>query len=110
MVFRSMGDRSMVDLLAISGYMPDLTPLTRDDLVAVLRGEPTLVDAWLTHSVDKRTPSGWYFSSENASFVVGFSPGGPRVAFADQTEACAEFVLREIDAIANLMSHRVEAG
>ena len=109
-VFRSMGDRSMVDLLAISGYTPGLTPLTRDRLVAVLRVELSLVDAWLTHSADKRTPSGWYFSSENASFVVGFYPEGPRMTFADPTEACAEFILKEIDGIAALMSHPVEAG
>ena len=109
-VFRSMGDRSMADLLAISGYTPGLTPLTRGGLVAVLRGEPTLVEAWLTHSVDKRTPSGWYFSSENASFVVGFYPGGPRTAFSDPVEACAEFILQEIDPIAELMSRRIEAG
>lgn len=43
--FRSMGDRSMVDLLAISGYTPGLTPLTRSGLVAVLLGEPSLVEA-----------------------------------------------------------------
>ena len=109
-VFRSMGDHSMVDLLAISGYRPGLTSLTRDGLVAVLRGEPTLVDAWLTQSVDKRGPSGWFFSSENPSFVVGFYPRGPRMAFTDPTEACAEFILREVDAMADLISHCVEAG
>jgi hypothetical protein len=109
-LFRSTGDRSMVDLLAISGYTPGLTPLTRDVLMVVLRVEPTLVDAWLTHSVDKRTPSGWYFSSENTSSVVGFHPDGPRFTFADPIEACAEFILREVDGLAESMSHRAGAG
>jgi hypothetical protein len=109
-VFRSTSDRSMVDLLAISGYTPDLTPLTRDVLLAVLRVEPNLVEAWLTHSVDKRTSSGWYFSTDHTSSVVGFYPDGPRSTFADPIEACAEFILREVDELALLMSHRAGAG
>jgi hypothetical protein len=96
--------------LAISGYTPDVTPLTRDVLLAVLRIEPNLVEAWLTHSVDKRTSSGWYFSTDHTSSVVGFYPDGPRSTFADPIEACAEFILREVDELALLMSHRAGAG
>jgi hypothetical protein len=109
-LFRSTDDRSMLDLLAITGYTPGLTRLTRDALLAALRVEPALVDVWLTHSVDKRTPSGWYFSSEQGASVVAFHPDGPRFAFADPIEACAEFILREVDGLAELMSHRAGAG
>ena len=105
-IFPSKDNHSMIDLLAISGYRPGVTPLTRDALVAVLRIEPALVDAWLTYSVDKRAPSGWYFSSENASSIVGFYPEGPQLVFASPLEACAEFILREVDDLVTLISHR----
>jgi hypothetical protein len=64
----------------------------------VLRRHPKLVDEWQLWSEDKRVPSGWVFSRGEESEVF-FFPGGERLRFRDQVEACAEFIVREIGSL-----------
>jgi len=109
-LFRS-GSASTVDLVRLSGLPESPEALTRAEIVALLAERPELIDGWLRWSEDKRTSSGWFFVSEAGAFVVGFHPEGERLVFSDCTEACAEFVLREIaDLVASLRSNNMFKG
>ena len=91
----------MLGLVEESGYRDQKSALTVEAVRACLSGRPDLVDAWFGYSEDKRTSSGWYIvQCEDAQFEVGFFPKGERLTIESRALACAEFILREVRAIA----------
>jgi hypothetical protein len=109
-VFRS-GSQSAIDLVRSSGVLESPQSLNRADILAFLSEQPGLVHSWRQWSDDKRTSSGWFFQTEAGEFVVGFHPKGERLVFSNGTEACAEFVVREVtDLSAALRSTNVFKG
>ncbi len=99
----ALGRRSLLDLVAETGYR-DLRPtLSPADLADHLARHPGLVLEWLRYSQDKRVPGGWYLLRPSAEWVVG-RLGGPEhereLRFRSGPEACAEFILRELDSVA----------
>jgi hypothetical protein len=91
------GAESAYDLVHRSRTRPDT--ITVDAARAVLDAEPELISEWQRWSADKRTSSGWFLNYENDKHVVGYIPGGERLAFPDAASACAEFIIRELRAI-----------
>lgn len=99
--FRIRGTVSVVDLVAESGYQSDPTVLTVDAVVGHLRAYPDLMDAWLAYSEDKRASSGWFIAQlSDDTFEVGYYPEGEHITVTGRALACAEFIVREIVAIA----------
>lgn len=99
--FRARCDVSMMQLVRESGLIESPEALTLGAVSDYLRQHEHLVEAWMMLSKDKRTSSGWYFvESSEVSFEVGYSPDGPRHFFCDRVQACAEFIVREANAIA----------
>lgn len=99
--FRARGDVSMVQLVLESGLIESPEALTPRAVSDYLRQHEHLVEAWTMLSEDKRTSSGWYFvERSDVSFEVGYYPDGPRISFSDRVQACAEFIVREANAIA----------
>ena len=109
-------------LVESSGFMNSPDALTRQAVLEVLRRKPTLIDEWQTWSEDKRT-DGWGFEGAEKPYrVFNLSVFGRRLNrytlipekivvnekldFSDRAEACAEFIVREIQAIASLISKR----
>jgi len=93
--------RSLRDLLETSGYAairPRLTPQGVQDL---LTQRPDLATDWLNFSEDKRTSGGWALTKQGDSWALtgSASPRSPheKVLFSSLTEACAQYVLRELD-------------
>ena len=78
-----------------------ITPsaLTIDAIKSALDEDPRLIDEWQQWSQDKRTP-GWFLTVENDPRVIGRLPEGDRLVFPDPISACAEFILRELEALA----------
>ncbi len=100
-LFKDRGNVSMIQLVLESGLIKSPEVLTRRAVGDYLSNHAHLVEAWAMHSEDKRTSSGWYFvEKSDVSFEVGFHPGGPRLPFSDRVQACAEFIVREANAIA----------
>jgi hypothetical protein len=95
--------RSLRDLVAETGYR-DLRPtLTGKEIAAYLARHPGLVLKWLRYSEDKRTSGGWYLLHPSTGWVVGRLTGPDKereLRFATGPEACAEFILRELDSVA----------
>jgi hypothetical protein len=95
--------RSLRDLIDETGYRDLRSALNRDDVAAHLVRHPTLVLEWLRYSENKRTSGGWYLMHPSSGWVVGRLAGPEHereLRFGSGPEACAEFILRELDGVA----------
>ncbi len=98
-----LADKPMRELVVETRYR-DLRPaLTREELSDHLARHPELVRGWLRYSEGKRTSGGWYLMHPASGWLVG-RLGGPEkereLRFGSGPEACAEFILRELDGVA----------
>ncbi len=99
----ALSQRSLRDLVAETGYRELRPTLTRDDVAGHLARHPGLVLDWLRYSEDKRTSGGWYLLHRSTEWVVGRLAGPDQereIRFGSGPEACAEFILRELDGVA----------
>ncbi len=96
-VLRGGRGLALRQLFEESDYRALRPRLRASQLAAVLESEPGLVDDWLGYSEDKRTSSGWGFGTAREGGWLVDGPGGAREVFASRVDACAEFVLRELD-------------
>lgn len=95
----SGGNKSPVQLVAESGLAQRESALSVEAVSTYLSRYPALVEQWLRWSEDKRASPGWYFMRESNKFVVGYYPNGETLSFAEALPACAEFIIREVQAI-----------
>jgi len=100
--FHRRGDTSVFQLVRESGYADADTSSLRFAVEQQLRTHPTLIDDWLAYCADKRTSSGWHLA-DDAPFTVGYYDirhGRSREQrFSDRSEACTEYIMRELKAI-----------
>jgi hypothetical protein len=100
---QTLGRRSLAELVVETGYRELRPTLNGQDLADHLARHPGLVLDWLRYSEDKRTSGGWYLLHPSAEWVVGRLTGpehGRELRFRAGPEACAEFILRELDSVA----------
>lgn len=98
---KARGDVSVLHLVRESGFGTQHAIVTVDALGKYLQAKPALIDAWFEYSEEKRTSSGWYILQRpDGQFEVAFFPKGESLIIANRASACAEFVLREVRAIA----------
>lgn len=101
-VFYTSG-ASFVDAVRASGYVELRPKLSAADLTAYLDRHPELIGRWLVYSSDKRVPEGWYLL-DRPVWSVGRLGGAekacvPERRFESSAEACAVFILHELDDI-----------
>jgi hypothetical protein len=99
----SLPRRSLRDLVAETGYRELRRTLSRQDVADHLAAHPGLVLEWLRYSEDKRNSGGWYLLHPSTGWVVGRLSGPDderELRFATGPDACAEFILRELDSVA----------
>jgi hypothetical protein len=92
-------NKSPVQLVAESGLAQCEPAFSVEAVSTYLSHHPALVEQWLRWSEDKRVSSGWYFMRESSKYVVGYTPKGETLSFADAVPACAAFIIREVHAI-----------
>ena len=89
-------------------------PIDSKQLERELRRHPETVDGWLRWSADKRWSPAWYFSAEDGHWVVGcFSLKESECrsnVFNDRFEACAAFIIRELEDWYNFVRLNDEGG
>jgi hypothetical protein len=101
--YRLFGDRSAVDLLRRSGYQLHRDEVSVDRLATCLADHPEWVASWFAWSNDGHGTPGWYLRECGpGQFEVGSidRERHPLPLFADRVRACAEYVHREIESIA----------
>jgi len=94
---------SPLRLIEESGVIGAQSLLSHGAVFECLERRPDLVKDWLQWSDDKRVSEGWYFQL-GPPIVVAYYPRGPRMEFETQADACAEFIVREIQ---ELIRHAV---
>jgi hypothetical protein len=98
--FRTIRTVSSIALVQNSGYLERPTDLTRKSVLGVLRKSPSLIDEWLLWSENQRTTPAWAFYEVANGYRVHLVGGDEEMVFTDKFEACAEFVMRQIQSIA----------
>lgn len=97
---RGVGD-SLRDLIQKSGYEEMRPQLSQSVLAAYIMSHPELIRQWQLYSQDKRTSGGWYLLADHSGWEVGrFVAGQGRrdqQRFDSGTDACADYILRELD-------------
>ena len=99
----ALSRRSLRDLVAETGYRDVRPQLSRQNVADHLARHPGLVLEWLRYSEDKRTSGGWYLLHPSTGWIVGRLAGPEQereLRFGSGPEACAEFILRELDSVA----------
>lgn len=93
-------NKSPIQLFKESGYRENPYDITKQKLVKHLEENPSLIFEWEKYSSDIRYSPSWYFLKDNSNWVVGYSDESTkeqRIAYSSEFEACAEFILREIE-------------
>lgn len=101
--FYSKSDKSIWQLFTESGYLKNPKIVTREALVGFLTANPDLIESWQIYSGDKRTEPSWYFLRSNAEWIVGYASvpsQEKRMVYQSKFEACAEFILHELEMFA----------
>jgi hypothetical protein len=104
-------EKSLYDLVTEIGYERLRPALSVDQLAAFLRDRPELIDPWVHYSEDKRTSEGWYLLGAPHWYVS--YPGRELELEREMKErtrtpadACATFILLELDSIAGVDPER----
>lgn len=102
-------DKSFFTLLMESGYAAARDKITHEAVKKELCDSPEYVKEWLQYSENKRTASGWYFSSiDNNTFEVAFLAENGQVhhrqTSSDVAEICAIFIRKEVESVLNDLS------
>ena len=93
-----------VELLRRSGYVAVQSEVTVERLAASLAAHPDWVDAWFVWSAETRAKTYLFIRDCGPEeWEVAWFDGDANqrsMRFVDRTWACAEYVLRELEAIA----------
>jgi hypothetical protein len=96
--------RSALDRLITATEYREIRPeLTRDVLAEYLARHPKLVFDWLRYSEARRGQGEWQLMHPEGRWIVSRLSGSPaedELRFGSGPEACAEFILRELDSVA----------
>ena len=93
------GNKSFVTLLNDSGYL-EFSDINVSELSKAISVNEERVNDWFQWSADKRVDKGWFFIENAGKYAVGYSPateGYSQFIYDDKAEACANFILREIE-------------
>lgn len=101
--FYKENNRSIYSLLKETGYFEFHNQVNKSDIYECLILYPDCIIQWLDWSENKRSNSGWYFTQETATkYIVGYFPSTEDlkpIIYSDMNEACATFILLEIEDI-----------
>lgn len=106
-MFKSLGNISMIDLLVQSGYRSSPGSVTAARIRRHLRAHPELLDPWLFHSEDQRCSPAWFLaepgnpSGNESSWAVGLMTENAEVIslkrFSNRTAATAHYIMRQAE-------------
>lgn len=106
LVFK-VADKSSLTLLQESKFADLCNDITKQNIIDYLLLHGKLIKTWEIWSGDKRT-WGYYLSINSDNYFVGSLDKDGKEnfskSFATAEEACAEFILREVNAILDIMN------
>lgn len=113
-IYKSLGNVSMTELLAKSGYLSSPRSLTKRRIKRFLTGHTEYLDAWLIYSEDQRCFPAWFlsepgsYSVSDQRWAVGYIGVDCQVSlkkrFRDQVSATAYFIQIEVQNLAKYLA------
>jgi hypothetical protein len=102
------GNKSTACLLKDAAPPELLRSVTVDDVETVLKREPRLIDLWLKRCGDQRVAGGWGIEREGNVYRVRSFSGEGSFVVRDRLRACAEFVVRYVFFIGEVLARASE--
>jgi hypothetical protein len=100
-------DKSSLALLQESKFSDFHNDITKQDIIDYLSRHKNLIHNWEIWSEDKRT-GGYYLSISPDKYLVGSLDKDGKEnfskSFVSAEDACAEFILREVNAILDIQN------
>jgi hypothetical protein len=93
------GDKSVLVLLNESQFVSFYREISVVDIINHLQKHSDLIGMWKQFSEDKRTSGGFYYTT---NYVGSLNDKNSDKAFTSDTEACAEYILKEISWILSI--------
>lgn len=90
------GNKSTASLFKDAAPPEMLRSVTVEEVETVLKREPRLIDLWLRRCRDQRVAGGWGIEQEGNVYRVRSFSGGDSFVVRDRLRACAEFVVRYV--------------
>jgi hypothetical protein len=113
--FYTHTDKSIVQLLEESGFIKYKDLISKSEIINQLKEHPSFIDDWSNYSGDKRTSKGWYLlNNDDGTWIVGYYDSNNHLnnrrkqekIIDSDYEACAEFVLAEVEDLEKFISHK----
>ena len=92
LIFKQV-DKSLNALLTETKFQLIYKEISIADIIHYLQIHPNLLDVWKQYSDDKRTSGGFYYRENYIGSIEDITFDK---TFISDTEACAEYILREI--------------
>ena len=90
----AQSDRSTGCILAEAGFPELRNAVTVEEVEAVLRAEPELIDQWLKRKHDQRLSGGWGIECEGDDFRIQSYSSHDHLIVPNKVRAVAEFIVR----------------
>ena len=90
------GNLSTVRLLAQAGFLEKPHALTVSDVESALAEDPNLAELWLERGRDQRLAGGWGIEQDRGHYRVQNYSNGQYLVEQDRLHACAEFIVRYV--------------
>jgi hypothetical protein len=98
--YRIRGNMSPIALIKESGYPGLHSKINEEEIAAVLKLHPHMINEWLLWSENKRSNPTWHFMKfDDGSYQVEYSSEGresEEIITLDEIKACAAFIKREM--------------
>ena len=103
-------DESTARLLLRSGYLDAPQALTVEDVELALGRHPELADRWLKRGHDQRLVGGWGIECDHGQYKVQSFSGGRALVDKKKLHAVAEFIVRYVRFIGDVLSRHRARG
>lgn len=104
------GNESTARLLLNTGYLDAPQALMVEDVEEALSRQPELADRWLERGHDQRLVDGWGIECDHGQYRVQSYAGGRALVEKKKLHAVAEFIVRYVRFIADMLSRHRARG
>jgi len=94
---------STVQLLAQTGFLDRPLSLAVGDVEDALQEDPNLAEMWLERGRDQRLAGGWGIEQDRDHYRVQNYSNGQCLVEQDRLRACAEFIVRYVGFIRDVV-------
>jgi hypothetical protein len=102
-------NRSTAALLKETGYLEAPQALTVGDVEQALEQDPNLAELWLERGRDQRLAGGWGIECAHGQYRIQSYASGRHLLEKDRLHACAEFIVRYVGFIGEVVRRHQRA-